>query len=93
MRTIAKLDEFEAFFTPKSADKPEIHGGFAVCHFVEGKQTADILAKHKVTIRCVPIAEEPGFEQEVPGKCIFTSEPTTKPSLRVSTSSKPKAIH
>ncbi len=33
-RTITKLDEFEAFFTPASADKPEIHGGFAVCHFV-----------------------------------------------------------
>lgn len=80
-RTIEKLDEFEAFFTPKSADKPEIHGGFAVCHFVEGKQTADILAKHKVTIRCVPIAEEPGFEQEVSGKCIFTGEPTTRRAI------------
>ncbi len=77
-RTFTKLDEFEAFFTPKIADKPEIHGGFAVCHFVEGPQTAEILAKHKVTIRCVPVADEPGFEQEVPGKCIFTGEATTK---------------
>ncbi|MEX0978936.1 MAG: proline--tRNA ligase, partial [Pirellulales bacterium] len=37
-RTITRLDEFEAFFTPQNADKPEIHGGFAVCHVVEGKQ-------------------------------------------------------
>ncbi|HVU89022.1 MAG TPA: proline--tRNA ligase [Pirellulales bacterium] len=80
-RTITRLDEFEAFFTPANADKPEIHGGFAVCHFVEGKQTADILAKHKVTIRCVPIAEEPGFEQELPGECVFTGEPTTKRAI------------
>ena len=26
-------DEFYAFFTPKSADKPEIHGGFALAHW------------------------------------------------------------
>ncbi|HEY4309103.1 MAG TPA: proline--tRNA ligase, partial [Pirellulales bacterium] len=80
-RTLTKLDEFEAFFTPASAEKPEIHGGFAVCHFVEGPKTTEILAKHKVTIRCVPIAEEPGFESEVPGKCIFTGEPTTKRAI------------
>jgi len=77
-RTFTKLDEFEAFFTPQNADKPEIHGGFAVSHFVEGPQTTEILGKHKLTIRCIPIADEPGFEEEVPGKCIFTGESTTK---------------
>ena len=51
---------------PPIADKPEIHGGFAICHFVEGPQTAEILAKHKVTIRCVPESDEPGFEEQVP---------------------------
>jgi len=76
-RTITKLDEFEAYFTAANADKPEIHGGFAVCHFVEGPQTHAILAKHKVTIRCVPIDTEPGFEKQVPGVCIFTGQPTT----------------
>jgi prolyl-tRNA synthetase len=76
-RTITKLDEFEAYFTPQNAEKPEIHGGFAICHFVESPETAEILAKHKVTIRCVPLADEPGFEEPVPGKCIFTGQPTT----------------
>lgn len=77
-RTITELDEFEAFFTPSNSDKPEIHGGFAICHMVEGPRTAEILAKHKLTIRCVPLSDEPGFEDEVSGRCIFTGEPTTQ---------------
>ncbi len=77
-RTITKLDEFEAFFTPASAEKPEIHGGFAVCHFTEGPETHAILAKHKVTIRCVPQNDEPGFEESVSGKCVFTGRETTQ---------------
>ena len=77
-RTITKLAEFEQFFTPGNEDKPEIHGGFAICHFVEGPEAAAILARHKVTIRCVPVADEPGFEEEVPGTCLFTGQPTTK---------------
>ncbi len=76
-RTISKLNEFEAFFTPNNVDKPEAHGGFAICHFVEGPQTAEILAKLKVSIRCVPLADEPGFEEQLPGKCIFTGQETT----------------
>jgi len=76
-RTFTKLDEFEAYFTAASPDKPEIHGGFAIAHFVEGPQTQAILGKHKVTIRCVPVSDEPGFEESVPGKCIFTGQPTT----------------
>lgn len=75
-RTIENLREFEEFFTPESADKPEIHGGFAICHIAEGPQTAEILARHKVSIRCVPVADEPGFEEKVPGKCVFTGQPT-----------------
>jgi prolyl-tRNA synthetase len=75
--SIDRLDEFEAFFTPQNADKPEIHGGFAICHVVDGPQTAEILARHKVTIRCVPLADEPGFENPTPGKCLFTGQPTT----------------
>jgi prolyl-tRNA synthetase len=76
-RTITSLADFEAYFTPANADKPETHGGFAICHFVEGPKTHEILAKHKVTIRCVPLSDEPGFEQAVPGTCIFTGQPTT----------------
>ena len=35
---IETLAEFEAYFTPKSKEKPEIHGGFAVSHFVDGPE-------------------------------------------------------
>ena len=30
---IDSKDEFTAFFTPKSKEKPEIHGGFAFAHW------------------------------------------------------------
>jgi prolyl-tRNA synthetase len=80
-RTISELDEFEAFFTPQNADKPEIHGGFAICHVVEGAEAAEILGRHKVTIRCVPLADEEGFAEQVPGKCIFTGRPTNVRAL------------
>jgi prolyl-tRNA synthetase len=43
---------------------------------VEGRETAEILGRHKVTIRCVPLADEAGFEEQTPGKCIFTGQPT-----------------
>ena len=76
-RTFTRLEEFEAYFTPQNADKPEIHGGFAIAHVAEGPAAAAILAKHKLTIRCVPTADEPGFEETVPGKCLFTGQPTT----------------
>jgi len=74
-RTIDKLDDFLAFFTPKSKseDKPEIHGGFALCHFAEGQQLDEFLKKHKVTIRCIPLAGEGG-----PGKCFLTGQPSAK---------------
>ena len=72
-RTIDKLDDFLAWFTPKSEDKPEIHGGFALCHFTEGPEVDELLKKHKITIRCVPI-----HQPDEPGQCIFTGKPSTK---------------
>ncbi len=33
-RSTTKRD-FRDFFTPKNADQPEIHGGFAHCHFAD----------------------------------------------------------
>ncbi|HEX3724728.1 MAG TPA: His/Gly/Thr/Pro-type tRNA ligase C-terminal domain-containing protein, partial [Pirellulales bacterium] len=77
-RTISQLDEFESFFTPANIDNPEIHGGFAICHFVESPRTQEILSGLKVTIRCVPVDDEPGFEEAVPGTCLFTGQPTTQ---------------
>ncbi len=34
-RTIDSRDEFVSYFTPKNEDKPEIHGGFALCHWAD----------------------------------------------------------
>ncbi len=70
---IDNLDEFKQYFTPQNADKPEIHGGFAHCHFTEDAEVEQLLKEMKVTIRCMPLADE-----EVPGKCIFTGKPTSR---------------
>ncbi|MDC0935652.1 proline--tRNA ligase [Pirellulales bacterium] len=68
-RNIDSLDEFRAFFTPKNQDNPEIHGGLAYCHFVDGPEMDAELKALKVTIRCVPFDGD-----EEPGKCIFTGQ-------------------
>ena len=74
-RTIDTQGEFLAFFTPqsKSEDKPEIHGGFAMCHFAEGPELDELLKKHKVTIRCIPLD---GAAEA--GKCFLTGRPSTR---------------
>jgi prolyl-tRNA synthetase len=74
-RTIDKLDDFLAYFTPqsKSEDKPEIHGGFAMCHYAEGKELDEYLKKHKVTIRCIPLGGDSS-----PGQCFLTGQPSAK---------------
>ncbi len=68
---IDNLKEFEAFFTPKNAEQPEIHGGLAYSHFVDSPEMDEKLKTLKVTIRCIPLdaADEPG-------KCIFTGQPS-----------------
>jgi prolyl-tRNA synthetase len=70
---IDNLKEFEAFFTPKNAEQPEIHGGLAYSHFVESSEMDEKLKELKVTIRCVPLDGE-----DEPGKCIFTGQPSTR---------------
>ena len=72
-RTIDTKDDFLAYFTPKDADKPEIHGGFALCHFAEGPELEELLKAHKITIRCIPIDGE-----SQPGKCFLTGRPSAK---------------
>lgn len=58
--------EFYRYFTPKNAEQPEIHGGFASSHWCgdtacEEKIKSDL----KVTVRCIP------FDAEVEaGNCI-----------------------
>ena len=68
---INSFDEFKAFFTPKNEGKPEIHGGFAECYFVDCPETDAMLVPLKVTPRCTPVDQD-----AEPGVCIFTGKPT-----------------
>ena len=68
---INSLDEFREFFTPGNEKKPEIHGGFAMCHWTESPEVHEILKPLKVTIRCMPLTDN----QET-GTCIFTGKPS-----------------
>jgi len=74
-RSIDTLDDFLAYFTPKSQseEKPEVHGGFALCHFSEGPDLDEFLKKHKVTIRCVPLNAEGES-----GTCFLTGRPSER---------------
>ncbi len=73
---IDSLDEFKDYFTPKNQNKPEIHGGFAVCHFVDEPEMDAVLKPLKVTPRCIPLDAE-----EEQGTCIFTGKATTKKGI------------
>ncbi len=56
-------DEFYKFFTPRNADKPEAHGGFASSHWCGSRDCEEkIKTDLKVTIRCIPrgVAAESG---------------------------------
>ena len=65
-------EEFYAFFTPENADKPEIHGGFALAHWNgSAKVEEQIKEDLKVTIRCIPFEDAPEA-----GTCLFTGEPS-----------------
>lgn len=70
-KQIGSFEEFKAFFTPKNEGKPEIHGGFAECYFVDCPETDAMLVPLKVTPRCTPVDQD-----AEPGVCIFTGKPT-----------------
>ncbi|MBU4318519.1 MAG: proline--tRNA ligase [Proteobacteria bacterium] len=58
-----KIDDpkaFYDFFTPKDTEKPEIHGGFAQCHWC-GSASCEAKIKEdlSVTIRCIPFDNPP----------------------------------
>jgi len=59
-KVISGKKEFYDFFTPKNADKPEIHGGFAVSDWC-GSDDCESTIKSDlgVTIRCIPFDSEP----------------------------------
>jgi len=62
-QAIDAREAFDAYFTPQSSEKPEIHGGFALSHWCGDaaceKRIKDDL---NVTIRCIPLenAQENG---------------------------------
>jgi prolyl-tRNA synthetase len=66
-REIDSYGDFAAFFTPKNADKPEIHGGFAMSHWCGDKACEDKITEElSVTIRCIPF----DYEKSGAGKCV-----------------------
>jgi len=71
-REVNSLEEFEEYFSDKDGQ-----GGFVSCHFVEGDpQILKMIAKFKVTIRCMPL--DGNAEQ---GTCIFTGQPSTRRAI------------
>jgi prolyl-tRNA synthetase len=69
-----KWEEFVAYFTPKNAEKPELHGGFALAHWNGSAEVeAKIKDELKVTIRCIPF-DAP----EEDGRCILSGEPSKR---------------
>jgi prolyl-tRNA synthetase len=74
IKRIDSKEEFYAFFTPKNAESPEIHGGFALSHW-SGEESVEEQVKKdlNVTIRCIPL-DEP--EEE--GRCVISGKPSRK---------------
>ncbi|MFP4145464.1 MAG: proline--tRNA ligase [Phycisphaeraceae bacterium] len=74
LRTIDSKDDFYAWFTPKNADQPEFHGGFALAHWSGDIAVAEQIQRELgVTIRCIPFADQyRGGE----GTCPFTGKPS-----------------
>jgi len=55
-RSIEDLAEFRSFFTPESAEKPEIHGGFAISAWCgQSECESRINSELGVSIRCIPM--------------------------------------
>ena len=75
MQKIDSMEEFIQFFTPSNSEKPEIHGGFALCHWAGSNEEEEKIAKdYKVTIRCIPHGDQ--FTEE--GTCILTGKPSNR---------------
>lgn len=71
--TIDNEAGFRKYFTPKNADSPEIHAGFAKCFFASEEEVQPLLDELKVTIRCIPIDGN-----DTAGTCFLTGKPAEK---------------
>lgn len=66
--------EFYDYFTPANTERPEIHGGFAYCHWSgEGEVEEQVRNDLGVTIRCIPLNP-----QEEKGACIISGKPSNR---------------
>jgi prolyl-tRNA synthetase len=74
IKKIDSKEEFYAFFTPKNKEHPEIHGGFALCHW-SGEEEVETRVKEdlNVTIRCIPL-DAPDEE----GRCVISGKPSRR---------------
>ena len=73
-RRIDTWEELKAFFTAANPERPEIHGGFALCHWNGSAEVEKRLKEElKVTIRCIPL-DAPAEA----GKCVVTGEPSAR---------------
>lgn len=71
---IDSKEEFYRFFTPKNAEQPEIHAGFAFCHWSGDPEVEEIVKKDlNVTIRCIPL-DSP--EEE--GLCVISGKKSSR---------------
>jgi prolyl-tRNA synthetase len=73
---VDSLADFREYFTPRNADKPEVHGGFAACYFVDTPAVQEQLKEMKVTIRNIPLEHD-----DAGGKCIFTGQPAPRRAI------------
>ena len=74
IKKIDTKEEFYAYFTPKNSENPEIHGGFALCHWGEDPAVEEQLKRDlSVTIRCIPL----DTTQEE-GKCPFSGKKSSQ---------------
>ena len=69
-------DSFRDYFTPRDAQRPEIHGGFGVCHWCPDPVVEETLKSLKVTVRCIPLDSD-----DQPGRCIFTGKPSRRTAV------------
>lgn len=73
-KPIDTKEAFYAYFTPKNAEKPEIHGGFANSHWCGDAACEEtIKGDLRVTIRCIPFDA-----QEEEGTCVVCGKPSRK---------------
>lgn len=66
--TITDRASFERFF---AEEDDMISGGFALCPFVDSPVVRDALARHKVTVRCIPFDQPKGS-----ATCFWTGQTT-----------------